>query len=739
MRAPLNPYRREYKSLSVRDVLDAREAYHAHLIALENVFATAVGLFRIHAEAPDAGTATTASAGASRSKMSTARTFANSAVKPWSWPCVLVLVRRWMAEEEVRRKPDEVVPPFLYLPNGRVIPVCVLCADLDTEARPTVVPVPPLATGLGPGFPVVTTIQGAERFGTVACIVKGTDRYYALTARHVLGSPGTPVGSEFVALDRPTVGKTAAAALGKKPFEAVYRGLPGPQSLSTLDVGLLEPTSLERWSSDMRELGSIGELIDFSSESATLDWVGRRVLGYGAASGRVDGEIWGLFYRYLTVGGTDYIADFLIGGSDGNALGINPGDSGTLLCISPSEFQPQDDDATVQRNRQGQALMRPFAVLWGGQRVQAPGEPMATQFGLAASLATICRELDVELVTDWRRQAREYWGQFGHYKIAELAVQQLKGSLKTFFTKHAALITFPGIQAPQELDPATDFVPLADVPDLVWKHNINRSGVGVRSGAENPNHYADVDMDIGGGKTLASLGTDAKAWLAAYKAKGIKWQHQGLLPFRVWQVFEEMVARVKDGDQVGYLAACGVLAHYIGDACQPLHGSIHADGLDGTATGVHMTYEDRMIDDFAAQLAPLTTQALAAQPALVKIATGEKAAAAVLALMAQCAAAVPPKDLCTEYDQHHQGAPKKGGDRLAAPFLFQKFGTGTAECLALGIQLLASLWKSAYDTGGGTSSMLKAVGQGEVQALYRQKDDLAPSFTLKTWIEKVLA
>jgi hypothetical protein len=42
------PPRRDFASLSVRDLLDAREAYHVYLATLENVLATAIGRYRIH-------------------------------------------------------------------------------------------------------------------------------------------------------------------------------------------------------------------------------------------------------------------------------------------------------------------------------------------------------------------------------------------------------------------------------------------------------------------------------------------------------------------------------------------------------------------------------------------------------------------------------------------------------------------------------------------------------------------
>src|SRR5262245_15671621 len=45
---PPFPPRFEFSSLSLRDLLDARDAYHVHLSHMDNVVATAVGRYLIH-------------------------------------------------------------------------------------------------------------------------------------------------------------------------------------------------------------------------------------------------------------------------------------------------------------------------------------------------------------------------------------------------------------------------------------------------------------------------------------------------------------------------------------------------------------------------------------------------------------------------------------------------------------------------------------------------------------------
>jgi hypothetical protein len=45
------------------------------------------------------------------------------------------------------------------------------------------------------------------------------------------------------------------------------------------------------------------------------------------------------------------------------------------------------------------------------------------------------------------------------------------------------------------------------------------------------------------------------------------------LPFRVWQIYQEKVKFLQAGDGTKFLCAAGIMAHYVRDACQPLHGS----------------------------------------------------------------------------------------------------------------------------------------------------------------------
>ena len=74
---------RRFSSLSIKDLLEAREAYHVHLAHLDNVFATAIGRYLIRDKDPDAIDPTAGHDVPSEEP----RTLINSSVRRWSWPC----------------------------------------------------------------------------------------------------------------------------------------------------------------------------------------------------------------------------------------------------------------------------------------------------------------------------------------------------------------------------------------------------------------------------------------------------------------------------------------------------------------------------------------------------------------------------------------------------------------------------------------------------------------------------
>ncbi len=756
-----NPYGRSYASLSIKDLLDAREAAHVRFISMENVFATAVGLFRIrqgdldHAHYHPAGDA----AQKERGKKPTPRTMENTVVQPWSWPCVLVFVKEWLKPDEYRAASfkGQVVPPFIDLPDGRVIPTCVIQTTLWPGTAAPLIGYQFTQQLMGGGYPVLTQVQGEEHVGSVGCLVTDGVRHFALTNQHVAGEAGSQIYT-LLQGDARRIGVSARRSIRSRPFPSLYPGFPGQFTRGNLDAGLIDVDDLSDWTAQIFGRGVLGPMIEFDANTASLDWIGTPVVAHGAHSGSLAGEIKALFYRYRSVGGVDYVSDFLIGGVHGKPLATMPGDSGTLWCIQtaqdcaqppalPAKSKNQARDPMQRPACESGFVFRPFALEWGGQKLTDGNGTQYTQYALAASLAIVCRELDVDIVADLNAELPEYWGAVGHYKIAERAVASTSGKLNAFLTANMAQLTYPAASIDSgSIKPSpAGFVPLADVPDVVWKSNINRGGKAVRP-QENWNHYADMDLPGADGKALFDLcGVDASKtplhastllladWITFYdnapqpSASTSKAKHvnMGSLPFRVWQIFDFMVG-AKTAAQ--FLCAAGILGHYVGDACQPLHSSMDSDGLDGASTGVHSTYEELMVDHYAAQLAArvqaLGSSALDRQARDASgIQSGFEAGLAVIELMARAHRYLPPEKICDTYNS-------LGGGHKAAVLegLWTACGDATAHCIADGARTLGQLWQAAYDLNP-QPDFAGPISQKVLQPMYEDKTFL-PSLHL---------
>ena len=711
------------RSLSVTDLLDAREAYHSHLAHMENVVATAVGLYRIRRDDPEGDAPP--SEGAVRPQLMEAppRTLANSVVRPWSEPCLLVFVERWLTRAELAHQdPDQIVPRFLYMPDGRRVRTCTICASpQEREAGLTSVRFP--GHLLGGGFPIFTDVQGSEHVASVGCLVTDGDLTYALTNRHVTGAePGRELFT-MLGGQRLVIGTGAAASLGKRPFAAVYPGWPGARTIAGLDVGLVRLDDLACWTAQVYGIGEIGAPLDLNTDTISLDLIGQPVRAYGAASGPLAGEIQALFYRYRSMGGFDYTADLLIGPrEEEEGVATRPGDSGTVWFMDSNVRPEHDGDAAASRAPR----LRPAALQWGGHVLLGAEGERGMPFALATLLSTALRELDLDVVRGWNIGHGEYWGKLGHYKIAGTALSLVDDPrLKAFLQANLDRIAFADDAiAAGSLEPADGFVPLADVADVVWR---------TTRPTDESNHFADMDQPGQGefdGTTLLDLfagdpeSLAVETWNRFYDSIGAS--KRGALPFRVWQMYRDMVARLGAGDTAGFLCVGGLMSHYVGDACQPLHVSMlhHGRPDHPEEKPVHAKYETDMLDRFAVEIVTQTNTALEGQVATSDLRGGKAAARSVVEMMRDSLAALPPMDIIQAFND------AGGAQRL--PHMFDVLGDRTVARLAAGSLALARLWSSAWAEGGGADvpdAALVAIEQQELVGLYTNVA-FAPSFRL---------
>ena len=694
----------KYRLNTVQDLLGARDHYHVHLSNLTNVVGTAIGRYLVHEKAVDHHP------GDPERQTNLEKTLFNTVVMDWSWPCVLVFVNQWLPRSKFHKHPDEMVPSRLYLPDGRVVPTCVI--KVADESAPGVQE-PKLSfprTVMGGGFLVMSEVQGDRHLGSVACLVTDGDLTYALTNRHVTGASGRMI--ETVMHDRrQRVGVSHANQIVCRPFVEMYPGWPGVNVQLQIDAGLIQIDDLASWTAEVAGMGALEEWMDLATSNLTLDLIDQNVRAFGAASGELRGKIAGLFYRYASAGGTEYVSDFLIRPASPDEPGTVHGDSGTLWVLEQREGK---------RTR-----LRPIAMQWGGHAwVDDQGAEKRTgRFALATSLSVVCRELGVRIVRDWNTGLPEYWGDVGHYTIGYLACDGMAGKPGALMKANQLNVSYPqtsiakpGSAKGLHLKFEDDFVPLADVPDRLWAH-----GKMLRGSADGPNHFADMDRKDpkNQDKTLLELceqqsNISPEFWLQYYDDVGVK-SKQGLLPFRVWQFFDEMRGACKRKDVAGFVAAAGVCAHYVGDACQPLHCSSLHDGYeDGRGSGVHSAYEADMLKQHAPDLlSMLQSELKKSGPQIEAPSSGFEAAGATVGLMRRTFGRIQPGDIVDAFIQ--------GKD------LWDQFGGATVGAIADGVRTLQAIWAGAWEAGDGDQMAQASLGQVEHKALM----DL---YLCKTWM-----
>jgi hypothetical protein len=751
----------EFAHLSLKNLIDAREQFHVQLMRYRNVVATALGRYRIRKDDSWPNDK-------KKHHGTGVRRLDNSEVRPYSWPCILVFVSEWQDPKKFESRPTDMVPSTVFMPDGSRVPICVVEAP-KVSATPIEAPnriAYPL-NNIGPGNPLIANVQGQKFLATIGCLVSDGHKIFALTNRHVTGDEGEVVNAVLAGVEQ-RIGESAEKQLTRVPFSTLYPGLALSDTFVNLDIGLVEIDDISRWTTKVKGIGVAGPMADYSDTNLSLSLVGCHVRGVGAASGTMLGEIQGLFYRYKTQGGFEYVADLMIGMRSPEPghkqhpakFATLPGDSGTMWLLEPATNGTTGRTDAGRKETADSPPFLPLALQWGRNMLNSADKAPPQSFALATLLSRVCAMLEVDFVRDWNLDQDDTWGALGHFSIAARATGALSNrlpKLKTLMENNLLIIShdegsletgdFKGMGS-------EDFVPMADVPDFFWKPRVAKQGFARKS--EGGNHFADMDQVGPQGKTLLDLtkddaNVDPDVWEKFYDSvtdilsgEKIKEDRRGLLPFRVWQIFDKMCDFAKAGKAEEFVCAAGVLAHYVGDACQPLHISFLHDGdperpvkhvftkgkkagqtqLQPLGAGVHSAYEDAMVFQNRSDILQGLKQTPKVQQAEL-VQTGREAAIATIKLMRDTFKALPPAKIVQAYVNVGKGG------KAASTKLWSLFGRQTIGVMQDGTHLLAVLWESAWAAGGGERNVTRRSGLSQKEAMDIVKDDkFLPSMTI---------
>jgi hypothetical protein len=105
--------------------------------------------------------------------------------------------------------------------------------------------------------------------------------------------------------------------------------------------------------------------------------------------------------------------------------------------------------------------------------------------------------------------------------------------------------------------------------------------------AETRHHYLDIEIY---NSDWSALMPDRAAMVRKYGYRTL--DRSGTLPWTIEEIANASERDWARGDCEALLRESGYLSHYIGDASQPLHMTIHHDGFTSADRGVHARFEN---------------------------------------------------------------------------------------------------------------------------------------------------
>jgi hypothetical protein len=254
------------------------------------------------------------------------------------------------------------------------------------------------------------------------------------------------------------------------------------------------------------------------------------------------------------------------------------------------------------------------------------------------------------------------WGFAGHRLVNRRAVALLPEALRPLFEGNADYVS----------EHAVD-------PDLQ------------RDSPDDPNHF--LDMDAFGSPPFAAISHDEPAHLARHGAEA---RAHGRLPWRVAEIYRDLVGAFRADDPARSLQLAAELGHLVADGHVPLHATLNHDGQRTGQNGLHNRWESEAIERFQRQL-----EAALHPPPAARVDDPVEHMFRVLADSYRHSLGVLASDLAARGERDLADTPED--DRYDDGYYSRFFELEQArlrERLELSASATASFWTSAWEDAG---------------------------------------
>jgi hypothetical protein len=169
---------------------------------------------------------------------------------------------------------------------------------------------------------------------------------------------------------------------------------------------------------------------------------------------------------------------------------------------------------------------------------------------------------------------RVFWGEAGHRITALSAAARLPEDMPQFFRDASGQLAY--------LNPEPDR----------WRQRAESATDAALDGGSAPDHFLDLELIPAGRRSGALAARDRYAYFDSLRACGVDPAVAGAVPFRILELSQRLRVefrlwrRAPNDRERGWIESriindAGILGHYVADASNPMHTSIHYNGWVG--------------------------------------------------------------------------------------------------------------------------------------------------------------